>query len=302
LRVPQLGFGCSYLLGPNADREKSSRLLAAAYDAGIRHFDTARLYGQGHGEALLGDFLRQHPDATVTTKFGIEPPNSVQRVAMAVGRRAKVFAAPARLLRGSGKVRFDAANARLSLERSLRALGRERVEILLLHEAEPSELIHDDLLRFLEDTRAEGKIGNFGIGGEYARVAELYTTRRAYAPVLQFEHSVFSADLSLPEAYRIHYRTFAEPAATLRQVFAKDEGLCERWSEQVGADLIEPRTVARLLLRASLDDYPASLTLFSTTNEERLYDNVAAAEDDKLVEPAARLVKLVREHRATKSS
>jgi choline dehydrogenase-like flavoprotein len=63
----QLGFGCAYLLGQGLDREASRRVLDAAWDAGIRHFDAARLYGMGDTETMLGEFLRTHPEATVTT-------------------------------------------------------------------------------------------------------------------------------------------------------------------------------------------------------------------------------------------
>lgn len=293
--TPQLGFGCSYLLGPGLDRNTSLRLLAAAYDAGIRHFDTARLYGQGQCEALLGSFLKDHPDATVTTKFGIEPPNLIQRAATAAGRRLKPLATPARLLRGSGKVRFNARHAQQSLERSLRALGREHVDIFLLHEPERTELVHDDLLRFLEDARTAGRIGTFGIGGEYTRVAELYATRRAYTPVLQFEHSIFGPHLDLPEARRIHYRTFQRPAAALLAAFRQDPGRAWWWSEMVGADLQEPAVLSRLLLRAALDEHPEALTLFSTTTEAHIYTNVAASTDKQTGETAARLARLIRE-------
>ncbi len=294
--TPQLGFGCSYLLGPGADRQKSLRLLAAAYDAGIRHFDTARLYGQGECEALLGEFLRERPDATVTTKFGIEPPNPAQRAFMAAGRRIRALSALARFLRGSGKVKFSAANARTSLERSLQALGRERVELFLLHEPQRLDLVHDDLLCFLEDARAAGKIGNFGIGGEYARVGELYATRRAYTPVIQFEHSVFSPEISIPEARRIYYRTFSRPTEALLKALRENQRLGRWWSEMVGADLQEPRVLSQLLLRANLDQHPEALTLFSTTHEDHIYENVAVAEDSRLTEPAERLVKLIREN------
>lgn len=51
------------------------RLLDAAYDAGIRHFDVAPLYGQGEAAALFGEFPRGRRDkVTVTTKFGISHP------------------------------------------------------------------------------------------------------------------------------------------------------------------------------------------------------------------------------------
>lgn len=291
----QLGFGCSYLLGPGIDRAKSLRLLEAAYDAGVRHFDTARLYGQGECEALLGEFLRRKPAATVTTKFGLEPPNLLQRSGTAAGRRVRGLEGLAKRLRGNGKVTFNAKGARASLERSLRALGREQVELFLLHEPERTDLVHDDLLAFLEEARAAGKIGNFGIGGEYSRVTELYATRRAYTPLMQFEHSIFGPALTVPESVRVHYRTFARAASALTARFAADRRLGWWWSEMVGADLQEPQVLAQLLLRASLDESPDALNLFSTSVEQHIYENAAVAQDSALIEPARRLRKLVRE-------
>ena len=39
---------------------------------GITHFDTARSYGRGYSEKLLGEFFRAHGGAlAVTTKFGV---------------------------------------------------------------------------------------------------------------------------------------------------------------------------------------------------------------------------------------
>ena len=57
LRAPQVGFGCSALLG-RTGRTESLRALAAAWDEGIRFFDIARSYGYGEAEALLGEFLQ----------------------------------------------------------------------------------------------------------------------------------------------------------------------------------------------------------------------------------------------------
>jgi aryl-alcohol dehydrogenase-like predicted oxidoreductase len=294
-RLPQLGFGCSYLLGPTVDRAKSLRLLEAAYDAGIRYFDTARLYGQGQCEPLLGEFLRRHPEARVGTKFGIEPPNRVQRAISAVGRRSAAFQRVATMVRGSGKVRFDAATAKASLERSMKELGREEVELFLLHEPERTELIHDDLLEFLLRQRELGRIGNFGIGGEYSRVPELYATRRAYTPVLQFEQSICGPAIHVPEAFRVHYRTFAKPAIALRNRFLADRKLAWWWSEMVGADLLEPQVLSSLLFRAELDTYPEALTLFSASAESHIYANVETSREQNLRDPAQRLKKLIHE-------
>jgi choline dehydrogenase-like flavoprotein/diketogulonate reductase-like aldo/keto reductase len=288
-QVPQLGFGCAYLLGPGLDRAKSRRLLDAAYDAGIRHFDVARLYGQGHTEGLLGGFLREHPDATITTKYGIVPPNPAQRVLEAIQRRVPAVQRRTRWLKRNDRARFTAADARASLERSLRLLGRDRIELLLLHEPTPDDLKHEDLLDFLESKKAAGTIGNFGIGGEFHRMEALHHKYPAYTPVLQFEHSVFGPKMDLRDSYLIHYRTFAKPTDRLSQRFSADPGLGRRWSDTVGMDLQDPHQLSRVLLRASLDRYPDSLTLFSTGSEEHIFDNVASAMDATLAGPAQRL-------------
>ena len=54
------------------NRRQSLALLESAFEAGIRHFDTAPMYGYGEAESCLWEFLSKHPgEMTVTTKFGI---------------------------------------------------------------------------------------------------------------------------------------------------------------------------------------------------------------------------------------
>ena len=71
----RLGFGTSGIMGAALTSRGRLRLLDAAFDAGIRHFDTAPLYGLGLAEEVLGRFARRcRGDITLTTKFGLEPP------------------------------------------------------------------------------------------------------------------------------------------------------------------------------------------------------------------------------------
>src|SRR5580692_11204802 len=73
LRSSKLGFGCAALMG-RVNRKKSLRALAAAHDAGITFFDTARSYGYGDSESVLGEFLfGRRQNALISTKFGIVP-------------------------------------------------------------------------------------------------------------------------------------------------------------------------------------------------------------------------------------
>src|SRR3954452_19764418 len=77
-----LGFGCAGLFHLPA-RGDRMRLLEAAFDGGVRHFDTAPMYGLGRSEPELGRFVRGRRDQVViATKFGIAP----TAVARALGR------------------------------------------------------------------------------------------------------------------------------------------------------------------------------------------------------------------------
>jgi choline dehydrogenase-like flavoprotein/aryl-alcohol dehydrogenase-like predicted oxidoreductase len=292
--TPQLAFGCAYLLGPGLDWTTSRRLLDAAWDAGVRHFDVARLYGQGQTEALLGDFLRHHPTATVTTKYGIVPPTTPERAVLAIQRR---FPPIKKLYRRNGKARFRGADAAASLDLSLRLLRRDYVDVFLLHEPTVHDLVHEDLLSFLESAQQTGKIGAFGIGGEFGRMEQLFRERPAYAPVLQFESSIFGPFLNLPETRGpscIYYRTFARAAKSLSRRFDRDPRLGVRWSSVIGVDIAEPLVLSRLLLKAALDQNPANLMLFSTRSEEHIFENVTVASDTTLEGPAKRLFELTR--------
>jgi D-threo-aldose 1-dehydrogenase len=70
----RLGFGTAGIMGAALTGAGRLRLLETAWDAGIRHFDTAPLYGQGEAELLLGQFLRTRRDTvSLTSKFGLLP-------------------------------------------------------------------------------------------------------------------------------------------------------------------------------------------------------------------------------------
>jgi len=290
-RTTQLGFGCAYLLGPGIDAAKSRRLLDAAWDAGIRHFDAARLYGLGQTESLLGPFLKEHPDATVTTKFGVIPPNALQKNLIRAGR---FLPALNRILpERNDKSIFRAADAQAALETSLCALGRESVELFLLHEATAADLTHPDLLDWLLRKREAGVIGNFGFGGEYANIPALLAERPEYVPVLQFENSLLSPQVATGNAWCAYYRTFAPAARRVTALLDANPALIRTWSETVGLDLSEPETASRLMLKAALETWPGALQLFSTGSEAHIFTNAEVAGDSTLARPAGKLAALV---------
>jgi diketogulonate reductase-like aldo/keto reductase len=290
---------------------QSLALLETAYDAGIRHFDTAPMYGFGEAERCLGEFLSRHGgEATITTKFGIPAPASkpLVRVARAAMRpvvqafpglkkrlqRGVPAASPSReaaVPRAANPI-FTGEKARASLDSSLRALRTERIDLWLLHDVDAIDLADDSLLRFLEEAVTAGKIGTFGVGTDRERIPGLLERHPGYCIVTQYEWSVLNPEVGATPFFRIHHRALSEHFSALVEWLRGRPEKCSGWSEEVGADLADSRTLARLMLKASHVLNPASILLFSSKNAEHIHGNVATVEDAALEEPARRLYAL----------
>src|SRR3954454_22896974 len=135
LRVTELGLGGGPLgnLFHAVDEDTARATIAAAWDAGIRYFDTAPHYGLGLSERRFGAVLAGQPrDAYVlSTKVGrlLEP--NPDRTGSDLDTRA--FAVPDDQRR---RWDFSADGVRRSLDASLRRLGLDRVDVALVHDAD----------------------------------------------------------------------------------------------------------------------------------------------------------------------
>ncbi|MGB8477384.1 MAG: aldo/keto reductase [Acidobacteriaceae bacterium] len=298
----RLGFGGSGLMGGISERE-SLRLLETAFEAGVRHFDVAPAYGHGQAERCLGKFLQGKRDrVTVATKYGILPPaqagllemaRSVVRPAVArvpaVRKRVAQAAAGLR-----SKAKFSAEEARRSLERSLRELGIDAIDVWLLHEATADDLDGSDLLPFLQNAQRQGLIGAYGVGAERGRISELWERHRDYCGVLQFEWSVRGeAEADFPGAFVIHYRAISGAFETFRDRFRQDAALCRRWSDAMDLDLSDTKLLAGVLLQAALAANPKGMVLFSSRVPEHIRANVKAAEETGARARGKRFLELV---------
>lgn len=197
IRTSALGFGTSSLMG-RLTKTESLRLLAVAYEEGVRHFDTAPSYGYGEAEEVLGAFLRSRQDVTVATKFGLSLPagtlsslarlkNIARPVLRAVpGLRTTFRTAIA--ARNQPVARFDAQTAAKSLALSLKRLGRS-IDIFLLHECRFDDLRDDRLLAFLQTARERGEIRAFGIATDLSTITRSVDARQPCSDVIQFANS-----------------------------------------------------------------------------------------------------------------
>ena len=162
LRVTELGLGAAQLgnLGRITTDDEAAGAVAAAWDAGIRYFDTAPHYGLGLSERRLGALLAERPrdEFVVSTKVGrLLEPDPDHRGGVDEG-----FVVPTDLRRVWD---FSRDGVLRSIEQSLTRLGMDRVEIVYLHDP------HDhfaqastEAAQALVELRDQGVIDGFGVG------------------------------------------------------------------------------------------------------------------------------------------
>ncbi|MEV0265691.1 aldo/keto reductase [Streptomyces sp. NPDC050617] len=165
--VTELSFGAAgigNLYTPVSDADARAA-VDAAWNAGLRYFDTAPHYGLGLSERRLGAALRERPRAeyTVSTKVG----RLLEADPAAVGEdTAGGFAVPATHRRIWD---FSADGVLRGIEASLARLGLDRVDVVYLHDPDDHlEQALDHGYPALERLRAEGVVGAIGAGMNHA--------------------------------------------------------------------------------------------------------------------------------------
>jgi aryl-alcohol dehydrogenase-like predicted oxidoreductase len=287
-------------------RKESLVALEAAFDVGIRHFDVAPMYGYGQAEGCLGEFLGRHrSEVTVTTKYGIPPARNQGLIGLARSIARPLVKALPGLKRGLSnvagkatqpgeKVSFTAAQAKESLERSLRELRTDRIDVWLLHEVKAEDLRDEGLLRLLEDSVTAGTIGTFGVGSEREKIEALLAKRPEYCQTMQFEWSVMDAPVPAMAGFRIHHRALTENFRALHAGLVEDKARAKRWSETTGTELTDRTVLAGLMLKAAMVANPASPILFSSKSAAHMRENIRVAGDASLETPARALYALVQ--------
>jgi aryl-alcohol dehydrogenase-like predicted oxidoreductase len=288
LRTPALGFGCSSLTGTSPSN--ANLVLETAFDAGVRHFDTARYYGHGEGEGILGRFLRgRRSEVTITTKFGIEPPRrkTVLNVGLYVGRRVvQLFPAVRGFLqRGTQSLvksgAFSVQQAQQSLETSLRELNTDHIDFYLLHDYIVGEHHPDELLGFLEACVKAGKIHSYGIGTGFESVLQALARQPRLCSILQFQNSVLSRTcdrLPRDNSDRLVI-THGALGGSYRSVLSFLESrldVATDWAEKLGCHRLDGDMLSALMLDYAADANPKGMVLFSSRDPARVRKNVKA--------------------------
>jgi aryl-alcohol dehydrogenase-like predicted oxidoreductase len=137
LEVSVIGLGCNNF-GRALDAAGSALVVEAALEAGIDFFDTASNYGDGQSESFLAQALGSRRDEVViATKFGVPVPGWPDS--------------------GGAQPGY----VRRAIERSLRELGTDRIDLYMLHFPDPLTPI-EDTLETMNQLVEEGKALEIG--------------------------------------------------------------------------------------------------------------------------------------------
>jgi D-threo-aldose 1-dehydrogenase len=171
-----LGLGCAQLgnLYRAMTDENAAAVVDAAWDAGIRYFDTAPHYGLGLSERRLGAALAGRPrdDYVLSTKVGrlLE-----DNPAYAGERDSEGFDVPATFVRRRDYSRDGVLR---SLESSMARLGVDRIDIAFVHDAE--DFVDEALagaIPALVELREQGVLRGVGLGMNFDRVLAGFVRR-----------------------------------------------------------------------------------------------------------------------------
>jgi aryl-alcohol dehydrogenase-like predicted oxidoreductase len=173
LEVSALGLGCMSMTsayGPAADKGEMIRMLRAAHDLGVTHFDTAEAYGPFANEELVGEALEPiRNEVTIATKFGFD-------IDLETGKR-------------TGGTNSRPEHVRAVADASLKRLRTDHIDLFYQHRVDPDVPI-EDVAGAVKELLAAGKVKHFGMSE-----AAVQTIGRAHAiqPVtaVQSEYSLF---------------------------------------------------------------------------------------------------------------
>lgn len=187
LEVTAMGLGTAPLGNQfrRVPEEDAREVIAGAWDAGLRYFDTAPMYGHGLSEHRLGESLRAYPrnDYVLSTKVGrkLKP--------VPAGGLTSFFWVDMPPFEIDLDYSYDGCMR--SFEDSLQRLGQSRVDILFIHDIDVFShgpdlqkqhfrTAMDSGWKALEKLRSEGLVGAIGVGCNEWQVCEAALRERDF--------------------------------------------------------------------------------------------------------------------------
>jgi aryl-alcohol dehydrogenase-like predicted oxidoreductase len=148
-----------------------------------------------------------------------------------------------------------------------------------LHDCLPDDC-SPELLEFLRDSTAAGKIRAFGVGTSVESASAIAASAPAFASVLQFEHSLLRPTVDKVEPAAGHAMITHGALAglpRLREHLSNHHDVRSLWSAKLELDCGNEAVLSGLMLQYALQTNRQGPVLFSSTKRENIVANAAAA-------------------------
>lgn len=272
------------------------RNLEEAWSEGISHFDTAPIYAHGQAEAILGEFLKFHPDARVTAKMGLIgrflprlPASAFQFArwgARLLARSRQSPSNPGEQVSAEKKApsieskpaALDLISLKQSLDGSLRRLRLDSVPVLLLHEVNTMSANDPATVEFIEGLQQQGMFQKAGIGGGNPAMEQVVLN-----PIYQVIQSEFYlGGRPWPEAQVPPHRqnilyAALRPMKSLSTLLL-DPSLAAKWRQELDSSLAGQEGIAVWLMSWALHQIPNSRAVFFSANPGHIRDMARGVE------------------------
>ena len=152
MRVSEISLGTWAFGGDwgTVGEDDAYAALNRAIDLGVNFLDTADVYGDGRSERLIARLLQDRPNDEIF-------------VATKAGRRLDPHTAEG----------YNAENLTAFVERSLKNLGVEALDLLQLHCPPTEAYRQDETFEALDGLQAAGKLKNYGVSVEKVEEARM---------------------------------------------------------------------------------------------------------------------------------
>ena len=255
LEVSELGFGGAEIGFQAASLSTVERLLGSALDAGLNVLDTAECYAGG--EELIGQAVahrREH--FHLFTKCG----------------HASGFDEPD----------WDLKMLEKTIDRSLKRLQTDRVDLLQLHSCDESLLRQGDVIALLEKARDAGKARFIGYSGDgaaarYAVECGAFDTLQTSLSIADQEPISLTLPLALERGLGVIAKRPIANAAWTKAAMPEEEYAYPYWQrlQALDYDFLQTPLAASVALRFTLAQPGVATAIVGTQNPDRWARNAA---------------------------
>jgi aryl-alcohol dehydrogenase-like predicted oxidoreductase len=174
------------------------------------------------------------------------------------------------------------AEARRSLENSLRALRTDHIDILLLHEYEPAHSRDDAIIAFLDESVKTGRIARFGLGSNYQRTLSTLRCALELCGIIQFDSSALVPNIQMVRhlasaSLCITHSALGDSLRRVAEFLVHNQNMTRALLSELDINALDEGALPRLMLATALAHNSRGIVLFSSRTADRVINNARAA-------------------------